>query len=86
MKTILVFSGSPGENGHTARLIDEAVKGARSAGAEVRLYDLNSEGIRGRQGCFYCRSHEGRLTKDYLQPMYGHLKLADDIVFSSPIY
>ncbi|MDR3265298.1 MAG: flavodoxin family protein [Synergistaceae bacterium] len=86
MKTILVFAGSPRENGHTAHMIDEAVKGARSVGAEIRLYDLNAEGIRGCQGCFYCRTYEGCATKDYLQPMYGHLKFADGIVFSSPIY
>ncbi|MDR1875365.1 MAG: flavodoxin family protein [Synergistaceae bacterium] len=86
MKKIVVFAGSPRENGTTARMIDEALKGATSVGAEVRIYDLNSAEIRGCQGCFYCRSHEGCFTKDYLQPMYEDLKNADGIVFSSPIY
>jgi multimeric flavodoxin WrbA len=86
MKKIVVFAGSPRENGTTARLIDEAVKGARSVGAEVKIYDLNADGIKGCQGCFYCKSHEGCATKDYLQPMYEDIKQSDAIVFSSPIY
>ena len=86
MKKIVVFAGSPRENGTTARLIDEAIKGARSVGAEVKIYDLNTEGIKGCQGCFYCRSHEGCATKDYLQPMYQDIEQSDAIVFSSPIY
>ncbi|MDR2179245.1 MAG: flavodoxin family protein [Synergistaceae bacterium] len=86
MKKIVVFAGSPRENGTTARLIDEAVKGARSAGAEVKIYDLNADGVKGCQGCFYCRSHEGCATKDYLQPMYEDIKQSDAVIFSSPIY
>jgi multimeric flavodoxin WrbA len=68
-------------------LVDEALKGARSAGAEIiGEYDLNADGIRGCQGCFYCRTHEDCSVKDYLYPMYEGLKKADGIVFSSPIY
>jgi multimeric flavodoxin WrbA len=86
MKKVVVFAGSPRENGTTARLIDEAIKGVRSVGAEVKIYDLNAKGVKGCQGCFYCRSHEGCATKDYLQPMYQDIKQSDAIVFSSPIY
>jgi multimeric flavodoxin WrbA len=67
-------------------LADEAVKGARSAGAEVKTYDLNAAGIQGCQGCFYCRTHDGCAVNDYLQPMYEDLGSADGIVFGSPIY
>ncbi|MDR1977249.1 MAG: flavodoxin family protein [Synergistaceae bacterium] len=86
MKKIVVFAGSPRENGTTARLIDEVIKGARSVGVEAKIYDLNADGVKGCQGCFYCKSHEGCATKDYLQPMYEDIKHADGIVFSSPIY
>ncbi len=47
---------------------------------------MNDPGIRGCQGCFYCRTHDGCATKDYLQPMYEALNEADAIVFGSPIY
>lgn len=86
MSKIIAFVGSPRKNGYTSQLIKEAIKGAKSKGAEVKIYNLNNDGIKGCQGCFYCRSHEGCYTKDYLQPMYEDLKNADGIIFSSPIY
>lgn len=86
MSRIIAFAGSPRKNGYTTLLIEEALKGARSKGAEVKIYDLNDDGIRGCQGCFYCRSHEGCSTEDYLQPMYDDLKNADGIILGSPIY
>lgn len=86
MSKIIAFIGSPRKNGYTSKLIEEAIKGAESKGAEVKIYDLNDDGIKGCQGCFYCRSHEGCATKDYLQPMYEDIKNADGIIFGSPIY
>ena len=49
-------------------------------------FDLNDPGIRGCQGCLYCRTHDGCQVQDYLQPMYEALKEADAVVFGSPIY
>jgi len=86
MSKIIAFLGSPGENGYSTKLVEEAIKGAKSKGAEVKIYNLNDDGIRGCQGCLYCRSHEGCSTKDYLQPMYEDLKDSDGIIFGSPIY
>lgn len=86
LKKIVVFNGSPRKNGFTARLIEEVVKGAESRRAEVKIYDLNHDGIKGCQGCNYCRSHEGCAVQDYLQPMYEDIKNASGIIFGSPIY
>ena len=86
MRKIIAFIGSPRKHGYTYKLIQEVIKGAQSKGSEVKIYDLNDEGIKGCQGCFYCRSHEGCSTKDYLQPMYEDIKNADGVIFGSPIY
>jgi len=86
MSKIIAFVGSPRKKGYTSLLIEEVIKGARSKGAEVKIYDLNDDGIKGCQGCFYCRSHEGCSTNDYLQPMYEDIKNADGIIFGSHIY
>jgi len=86
MSKIIAFLGSPRKNGYTTKLVEETIKGAKSSGAEVKIYDLNADGIKGCQGCFYCRSHEGCITKDYLQPMYEELKNCDGVIFGSPIY
>lgn len=86
MSKVVIFYGSPRKNGYTSKLLRQVAEGAKSKGAEVMEFDLNDPGIRGCQGCFYCRSHEGCATKDYLQPMYAAIKEADAIVFGSPIY
>lgn len=86
MSKIIAFLSSPRKNGYTAQLVERVLEGARSVGAEVVTYHLNDEGIKGCQGCFYCRANEGCATKDKLQPMYEDIKAADGIVAGFPIY
>lgn len=86
MSKILAFWGSPRKNGDTAKLMKQVIAGAESEGAEIISYDLNDPSIRGCQGCYYCRTHDGCATKDGLSSMYEHMKDADGIVASFPIY
>jgi len=86
MSKVVIFNGSPRKNGYTAKLLEQVAKGAKSKGAEVIEFDLNNSGIRGCQGCYYCRTNDGCAIKDYLQPMYEAIKEADAIIFGSPIY
>ena len=86
MSKIVILNGSPRKNGYTAKLLEQVVKGAKSKGAEVMEFDLNDPGIRGCQGCLYCRKHDGCAVNDYLQPMYEAIKESDAIIFGSPIY
>lgn len=86
MSRIVIFNGSPRKSGFTAKLLEKVAEGARSKGAEIIEFDLNDPGIRGCQGCFYCRTHDGCAVKDYLQPMYAALNEADVVVFGSPVY
>lgn len=86
MSKIVIFKASPRKNGYTAKLLEQVANGAKSKGATVVEFDLNSPEIRACQGCFYCRTHDGCAIKDYLQPMYETIEEADAIVFGSPIY
>lgn len=86
MSKVVVFEGSPRKNGYTANLLEQVINGAKSKGAEIVEYNLNDTRIRGCQGCFYCRTHDGCATDDYLQPMYKDINEADAIVLGSPIY
>lgn len=86
MKNIVAFIGSPRKNGYSTRLLNQVLDGAKASGAEVVIYDLNADGIKGCQGCFYCRSHEGCATNDVLQPMYADIQEADGIVATFPLY
>lgn len=86
MSKVVVFKGGPRKMGYTAKLLDQAAEGARSKGAEITVFDLNDPGIRGCQGCLYCRTHSGCAVQDYLQPMYQAIEEADAVIFGSPIY
>ncbi len=86
MCKIIAFFGSPRKNGYTAQLMERVLEGARSIGAEIITYNLNDDGVKGCQGCFYCRAHEGCSTKDILQPMYKDIQSANGIVAGFPIY
>lgn len=86
MSKVVIFNGSPRKNGYTSKLLAQVANGAKSKGAEVIEFNLNAPGIRGCQGCLFCRSHDGCAVNDYLRPMYETIKDADAIVFGSPIY
>ncbi|KLU64463.1 iron-sulfur flavoprotein [Desulfosporosinus acididurans] len=86
MSKVVIFNGSPRKNGYTSKLLAQVANGAKSKGAEVIEFNLNDPGIRGCQGCLYCRLHDGCAVNDYLQPMYEAIEDADAIVFGSPIY
>lgn len=86
MSKVVAFLGSPRKNGHSTKLVEQALAGAKSVGAEVVIYDLNEEGVKGCQGCLYCLEHDGCATNDKLQPMYKDIAEADGIVVSFPIY
>lgn len=86
MSKLVAFIGSPRKNGDTTKLVEQVIAGAKSEGAEVVTYDLNDDGVKGCQGCYYCRANEGCATEDKLQSMYADIKEADGIVAGFPIY
>ncbi|MBV7275818.1 flavodoxin family protein [Clostridium sp. PL3] len=86
MSKVVVFVGSPRKKGISTQLLNKAIDGAKSEGAEIVVYDLNDTGIRGCQACDYCRKEKVCIIKDKLQSMYSDIASADGIIISSPIY
>ena len=89
---ILAFMGSPRVHGLNAQLIDSALKGVESVGAEAKRYDLIKCNIKYCIGCFKCvfENHElpfGKctLTDDMAAILEDYLQ-ADGYIFSSPVY
>ncbi|GHV45011.1 flavodoxin [Synergistales bacterium] len=90
MKAIAI-NGSPRKNWNTGKILQSALEGARSVGAEgelVHLYDLN---FRGCISCFSCMKADGSgmwhcALKDDLQPVLERIMQADVIFVGSPIY
>jgi multimeric flavodoxin WrbA len=90
MKAIAI-NGSPRKNWNTAILLENALKGASSAGADtemIHLYDLDYKGCK---SCFACKRNGGKnygkcAMKDGLTDVLEKIEKADALILGSPIY
>ncbi|HZK29807.1 MAG TPA: flavodoxin family protein [Methanoregula sp.] len=88
---VLAFNGSPRKKWNTATLLQNALDGAASQGAEtelVHLYDLTYTGC---TSCFACKLKGGKsygkcAVRDELTPVLEKIPDADAIILGSPIY
>ena len=88
---VIAINGSPRKKWNTATLLEKALEGAASEGAEteiIHLYDLNFKGC---TSCFACKLKDGKsygkcAMKDELTPVLERLKDADAVILGSPIY
>jgi len=88
---IMAFNGSPRKKWNTATLLQKALKGAVSLGAEtelIHLYDLNYKGC---ISCFACKTIGGKsygkcAVQDDLVPIFNRIEQSDAIILGSPIY
>lgn len=88
---VMAINGSPRKKWNTATLLEKALEGASSRGAEtelIHLYDLNYKGC---ISCFACKTIGGKsygrcAVKDDLTPVYKKIEEADAVILGSPIY
>jgi len=88
---IMAFNGSPRKKWNTATLLQKALDGAGSQGAEtelIHLYDLNYKGC---ISCFACKTIGGKsygkcAVHDDLAPIFTRIEQADALILGSPIY
>jgi multimeric flavodoxin WrbA len=88
---VLAFNGSPRKKWNTATLLEKALEGAVSQGAEselIHLYDLNYKGC---TSCFSCKKKGGKsygrcALKDDLTPFLKKIESVDAFILGSPIY
>ena len=87
---ILAFNGSPRQKGNTFSMLQAALEGAASTGAETRLIQLYPLDFKGCVSCFSCKRKGGRhgvcAVKDDLSPILEMMKEADALIFGAPIY
>ena len=86
MTLIVGILGSPRRKGNSDLLLDQALKGAMEAGAEVRKVILNDLAIRPCQGCNDCHQEGSCVQRDDLTAVYELLETADAVIIASPIY
>ena len=90
MKAVLI-NGSPRKNWNTHQLLNSAMHGAESAGAEAELFHLSDYNVKGCYSCFACK-RKGNSTNgvcavsDELRPVLQQIMDADVLIIGSPIY
>lgn len=87
-KNIVIISTSLREGSNSDLLVDEFMKGALDAGNHVDKIQLCNKTIQFCKGCLACQSlKEGRcIVHDDMDDILEKMKLADSIVFATPIY
>lgn len=88
---VIAINGGPRKKWNTATLLNKALEGAISEGAEtelIHLYDLNYKGC---ISCFACKLKDGKsyghcVVNDDLKPIFKKIEEADAIILGSPIY
>ena len=90
MKKIVVINASPRINWNTSQLVREASQGAKSEGAEIKLYDLyRLEKFTGCISCFGCKlpDFQGKcICKDGLANVLEDIRNADGLIIGTPNY
>lgn len=78
--------GSPRKQGNTDLMLDAFLKGAETAGAEIKRLYARDLKIRGCLGCGHCDKTGRCVQKDEMRQVYPLLEEAQRIVVASPIY
>ena len=90
MKAIAV-NGSPRKEWNTGILLNKALEGAESKGAETEIIHLYDYEYKGCISCFACKTKEGKsygkcVLKDDMTQVYEKIRDTDVLFLGSPIY
>lgn len=86
MKVVAVL-GSPREDGNSTAVARRVLKGAKDAGHEIVVYELNRMLVQGCQACRYCKTHNvDCIMEDDLKPYWKELHGAGALVVAAPNY
>lgn len=89
-KKIVAVNAGPRKGWNTDMLINEAIKGAKSAGAEVEKFNLfRLERYTGCISCFGCKKEKFKghcICRDGLTPVLDAIRESDGVIIGSPNY
>ena len=85
MKVLGIY-GSPRRGGNTDQLLDKALEGAMSVGAEISRIYVRDLKMSGCIACGGCDKTGKCVVDDDMQSVYPILEEADIILLASPIY
>ena len=90
IKAVFV-NGGPRKKWNTVQMLEDAMKGAQEAGAEVEMVNLYDIDFKGCKSCFACQLKNAKTDgvcaiRDDLRPVLEKACEADVIVIGSPVY
>ena len=85
-KKLLAISGSPHTNGTTSTMLSYALDAANAAGYEITKINLYEKQLAFCKGCHACQKTGFCILQDDITEITAHLKAADVIVLSAPVY
>ncbi len=88
---VIAINGSPRKKCNTATLLNKALEGAESQGAETELIHLYDLDYKGCNSCFSCKTKENKSygkcsVNDDLKPVIKRIEESDALILGSPIY
>jgi multimeric flavodoxin WrbA len=83
---VMGIMGSPRIKGNTDLLLDEALKGAQSQGAEVEKITVSNLKIAPCREIYACLNDGNCVIKDDMVDLYPGLLNADAVIIASPIF
>jgi multimeric flavodoxin WrbA len=88
---IMAFNGSPRKKHNTDILLNKALEGAKSKGADTELIHLYDYNYKGCKSCFSCKLINGKsygkcAMNDELTAILKRASEADALIFGAPIY
>lgn len=88
---VIAINGSPRKTWNTAQLLQKALEGAASRGAETELINLYDYNYKGCTSCFACKLKGGQsygrcAVNDDLKSILDKVEKADALILGSPIY
>ncbi|RLB27954.1 MAG: flavodoxin family protein [Deltaproteobacteria bacterium] len=85
-KRVLGIYGSPRKGGNTDQLLDRALAGAQSAGAQIEAVYARQLKMTGCLECGGCDKTGKCVVDDDMQSVYPLMERADVIILASPIF
>ncbi len=83
---VLGIAASPRRGGNTDLLLEQALAGARSAGAETETIEVGRLNISPCRHCDGCLKEGKCVIDDDMQSVYPKLREADRIIIASPMF
>jgi len=84
-KKVIGLLGSPLSDGNTAKLLDQALKGAEDAGCMVEKILVTSLDFQACEEMMFCKDHDTCIMDDDMQQLYPKFKEMDSLIIATPV-